>query len=234
MKPIIEYKLKEKNQILKIYQDESPESSNDWENDDIFLVYKHRQFQVDREGFEPRKIFTYLQKENDAFDFSEYYIFTVYAYIHSGISLSLAHNGDRFDTSSTGFILVSKKHEHFDYELQRKSNEELKDKSDEEIAEYYAEGLIKTWNTYLEGNVYGFKLFELEKHWKISEIKLNEITSAIDIIGNNLFKETAELLEEENEIDSCWGFYEENSYKDGYENIFDHLGLKIEELEEIQ
>jgi hypothetical protein len=216
MKAVAEYKIKDKNEILKIYQDDDAESPNDWGNEEVFLVYEHRQFQVNREGFEPKDIHNHQYANIDGEDYepkyNNYYIFTVYAYIHSGVSLSLGHNGDRWDTSSTGFILVKKDCEFYDNNIQE--GKEIQPK--EEIAKVYAQNLIKNWNTYLEGNVYGFKLLTNRPYKK--EYQDNFTTSE-------------EIFYDEDEIDSCWGFYEDDS---NYESILDHLGLKLEEIEEIK
>lgn len=146
---------------IEISQDEYCESPDHWGNTDIFLVYNHRQFDVRRKGFEPRDIFDYLQSlnhPNDEYDFSEYYIFGVDAYIHSGVHLSLANTRNypdrRWDVSTTGFILVSKKD--IDFPLQKKHNPKLENKTNEEIARHYAESLIETWNEYLSGDVWGY------------------------------------------------------------------------------
>ena len=144
-----------KDEHLIYFQDECAESPDVWGDTGMFLVYDHRQFNVKRDGYHPRDIFEYLidcheQKDNNKYD--NYYIFTVYAYIHSGISLSLSEGTCKWDTSSSGFILVDKND--FDFDLQRKNNDELINKTDEEIAQYYAEGLINNWNMYLSGDVY--------------------------------------------------------------------------------
>lgn len=148
------------NRVLTIWQDENGDSPNDWGNEDIFLVYDHHQFNVEREGFEPRDIYTYLQQcdscdtidlRNDEYD--KYWIFVVHAYIHSGVSLSLGNSSYpfncRFDTSTTGFILVEK-----DITQEGKAPVLIT----EPEAKCYAEGLIETWNTYLSGKVYGFTI----------------------------------------------------------------------------
>lgn len=266
MTAVIKYKIKDKNQELHIFQDESPENPDDWHDDECFLVYKHRQFQVDRGGFDCREIFDYLNypekpkqekygwhnqdsfddlpsgwqieggeeafyeaiqewESNKGTDFSEYHIFGVDAYIHSGIALSLAGKTNfpdrRWDVSTTGFVLVKK-------DLLKGSSIDEEDLTEEESITNYAEGLIKNWNTYLSGEVYGFKLFSIDNYWKISEHQLDSIAND-NIINTSDFTNTANLLEELNEIDSCWGFYGSE-----YEALFDYLDLKKEELEEIK
>lgn len=159
---------------IEIHRDTDPHSPNNWEDDSVFLVYDHRQFSVKVEGYEPKDIYTHLkakyhldklveeiairkttatEDEEDTLtalhddindDFNDYFIYVVFAYIHSGVSLSLGNNtypfNDRFDVSSTGFVLVSKGE--FD------DNEDKGKKA--------AESLIETWNYYLSGQVYGY------------------------------------------------------------------------------
>ena len=184
---------------IKVFQDDSCESPNDWGNTDVFLVYDHRSFYVERKGFDPETINRYcvlksaqakadpddpeyqnikgeLEEELDSLsEFDGYYIFPVYAYIHSGVALSLGRNTypftDPWDTSMRGFALISKTE--IDYELNRKRIKEHEGKTNEEMVQSFAEGLIEEWNDYLSGNVYGFQ-------WE-------------DHKGN--------------EVGSCWGFY---------------------------
>ena len=159
MKQDIDYK----GYRIKIRQDEGYQSPDDWGNDDIFLVYSHRDFEVKRKGFDPQDIFDYLSikkaltKENTFeekeeleddlkgyFDYnSQYWIFPVDAYIHSGVSLSIANTKylpDRnWDVSTTGYVLVEKE-------------------CWKEVEDAYkaAESLVEEWNQYLSGEVYGF------------------------------------------------------------------------------
>jgi hypothetical protein len=85
-----------------VQDDNYGNSPNDWGNEDLFLVYDHRSFYVERKGFEPRNIFEHLSakeplKENytddDEFEmdyndyaesinleYNKYWIFSVFAY----------------------------------------------------------------------------------------------------------------------------------------------------------
>jgi len=131
---------------IEIKQDEMAESPNEWESDN-FLVYDHRDFYVEKKGFNPRDIFDYF--EEHAFKkvlYQGHFVFMVYAYIHSGVALSLGRNGypfnDRWDVSSTGNILIKRQ----------------KGVWTEAKARKIAEGLIETWNQYLSGDVYGYNI----------------------------------------------------------------------------
>ena len=212
-----DYKLKSGN-ILRIIQDEYAEPPDTWGNEDIFLVYDHRLFTIRREGFEPRDIFEHVKalhtgKNKDRIEplYEEYFIFNVYAYIHSGISLSLNNNSypfsDRFDVSTTGYILIEK----------NQVTQGEKDEESEKDAKEYAEGLIETWNQYLSGDVWGFKVLEPIKTYTITEKELNELTCDLINISTNggerkfiykdQFLDVAYETIELEELDSCWGFY---------------------------
>ena len=115
-------------------------------SDDLFLVYDHRDFCVERKEFYPPEINDYLNGDTD-YDFSNFWIFPVYAYIHSGVSLSLSHNGDRWDTSMRGYVLV---------------NKNIREDFNEELAKNYAEDLIKEWNMYLSGDVYELEIYKFD------------------------------------------------------------------------
>lgn len=198
---------------IEIIQDENAEFPNEWENKDIFLVYEHRQFDVEREGFKPREIFQYLEDCHEQIEserdsrYDEYFIFVVYAYIHSGVSLSLGDSkypfNDRWDVSTTGFILV-KKDANEGWEIEEKAKEA-------------AESLIEEWNIYLSGEVYGYRISK--KRNIIEEVSISLVKSfkekknidlPLEIVKNSLdldiMKEFQDISSPE-ELDSCWGFY---------------------------
>jgi len=126
-------KVKYKDYLITI-KDDDAESPNAWMDENRILVYDHRQFTVDRKGFEPMEIF---QAMMEPALYKGYHVFPLYAYIHSGVSLSLTYNGDRWDTSMKGFILI-------------KDGEEGVTSREEALKP--AEDLVELWNSYLEGS----------------------------------------------------------------------------------
>ena len=165
---------------IRIEPDENSESPDKWENDDVFLIYQHRQFTIERAGFDVHEI-------NKAED--EYYIFPVEAYIHSGISLSL-FNGTRscrFDSSVSGYVLV------------RKTS------FSEEDSVKVAESLISDWNMYLNGEVYGYIIEKPKTVYSITkedfDKELSEGTTIRDL------ESKFSISTEWEEVDSCWGYY---------------------------
>lgn len=133
---------------IEIIPDENAQSPNEWENEDAFLVYDHRDFCVKRKGFDPYYIFEHM-KETKKPLYDGYWYFPVYAYIHSGVSLSLGRTSypfnDRWDVSFKGFALV-KKQKGWTW------------KRDKAIS--VAQSIVNEWNDYLSGNVYGYNIEE--------------------------------------------------------------------------
>lgn len=173
------------NHILRITRDDDSESPKNWRFPEVFLVYEHRQFNVDHDGYKPRDIYDYLTElnkpektryMNGVRDYSNYHIFVLSAYIHSGVSLSLGVGSDSFDTSNTGYVLISK--------------EDYPESTDAIIQ---AENLIKDWETYLQGDVYQFELIKLIP---FKRMYLGEPRRYSDNVEY-----------EEESIDFCGGFY---------------------------
>jgi len=199
---------------IKVRQDEDYESPNDWGDEDLFLVYNHRQFTVKRDGFDPNDIYDYLELQSKInsligldetqeelednlkgyFDYeSEYWVFPVEAYIHSGVSLSLFSGTKqcRWDSSVSGYILASK--------------EEFKDL---ETAKTATEGLIKTWNQYLSGEIYGFIIEKPNTIYSISKEEFDTLCIT-GTFSSEAFLQVAEEDTDWEEKDSCWGYYGE-------------------------
>ena len=138
---------------INIYQDDCTESPEDWGDDNLFLVGYHRDFYVDNH----KKITKELARTiaNNGIDedgetsetakdyMKKYHIFGLEAYIHSGVSLALSHEGNfpdrQWDVSQLGLVFVSKK----EWRLRASARKA-------------ALGLIETWNDYLSGAVYGY------------------------------------------------------------------------------
>lgn len=137
---IVETIEKRKVAIAKIIQDEMAESPSAWINKDIFLVSGHRDFY---EPFPGEKGIDTQAYEKGYGEYKKTHrIFPLEAYIHSGVRLSLAGEGNfpdrQWDVSTVGSVFVSK----LEYNTK-------------EIARKAALSLIEEWNMYLSGDVYG-------------------------------------------------------------------------------
>jgi len=148
----METTIKYKRYTIEIVADEYAQSPDEWGNDDAFIIYDHRDFFVERKGFDGQEIFDRLQAGKLIQD--GYHIFPLYAYIHSGVSLALSRSGDgkywqhaAWDTSFKGFVLV-KRSKGWSYRRDK--------------AEKVAQSIVNEWNDYLSGNVYGFRVLDPE------------------------------------------------------------------------
>ena len=139
---------------IEIHQDDMCQNPNDMGDNSLgFLVYDHSQFYIQVDGCDPQDVFNAMQRGETTVPFKtaysketrQYKFFPVYAYIHSGVALSLGRTGypfnDRWDVSFKGFLLINT----YQYDNPDKH---------QEIAESY----IKEWNDYLSGNVWGFNI----------------------------------------------------------------------------
>lgn len=150
MEQTIEYK----GYTIEIEQDVYAENPNSMGDDSLhFLVYEHSQFHVDNGDTTARKVFECLNEGNKTFMHKphwrdteiEYHVFPVYAYIHSGVALSLGRDSypfnDRWDVSTTGFLLIAKEQW-----------------PEEDEAFKCGEAVIEEWNHYLCGNTWCVKI----------------------------------------------------------------------------
>lgn len=185
------------NYRIKIFQDNDPESPREWSNLGTMICFhgrynlgdKHDYDSDDYSGWnEMEKVIT---KNEDVL-----HILPLYLYDHSGITISTCPFSCRWDSGQIGYIYVSKKKVREEYGVKR-INKQLSDKVLEVL-----EGEVKTYDQYLTGDIYGFKVFLVEK---------------CDL-GH----------EHEREMDSCWGFYGQEECMKEAEGV---VGYNIEEEE---
>lgn len=136
----IEYK----NCIIKIYQDEYYGKSPDNWGQDSFLVSYLRDCWIEDKEITKEIAIEIVENEKTKKEYEkEYFIFPLEAYIHSDVALAIGNEGNfpdrRWDVSNAGLIFISKN-----------------DAKNIKEAKNVAEGLIKTWNDYLSGNIYGY------------------------------------------------------------------------------
>lgn len=148
-------------ELRYLVQDDDPLAPNDSGDDSLFLVGYHRDFTVERDDIiKEGQCYHLYEKKEDMEDYmwdfikdfrKKYHVFRLEAYIHSGVSLSLSHEGNfpdrRWDVSQLGFVFV------------KKSVWKEKDK-----AKKAAESLIDEWNMYLSGDVYGCVIERYDKN----------------------------------------------------------------------
>ena len=155
---------------IRIEQDMEGQSPDEWGNGDVFLVANHRDFTVKRDGFEADVFHHHLDEKDGpprAWRGDHHYL-PLYAYIHSGVALSLGREGQfscRWDSCQVGWVIVNKSD----------ISEGLRGKA--------AQALVDEWNQYLSGDVW----------WvQISDRRGDEIESCGGFYGLDRAKEWAE------------------------------------------
>lgn len=160
---------------MRIERDDDPQSPDDWDNEDLFLVAFHRSFEVTRKGF------TSAEDVGEWRD--EYAILPLYAYIHGGVSLSVSGFSCPWDSGQVGYVLV-RKGAGF-------SMEDGTAADTPEVQEYVAKLLVEEWNQYLGGDVWGYIIEDSEG---------DDIDSCWGIYGEeNAYSEGEEALKHLNE-----------------------------------
>jgi len=156
-----------KGYVITVGYDTNAESPQmgDVECLDAFIVYNHRQFYVKARigsvNLDVSEVSEYFRIKNELknvglsetyreelgdelkgyFDYSsEFTVKPLFAYIHSGVSLSLTGGKCQFDESCSGYLFIKKQEEGGE---------------DEEVL---AKSVIDMWNDYLGGNVYDYEI----------------------------------------------------------------------------
>lgn len=175
---------------IEIYQDDSPESPREWDNLG-FMACWHRRMWLGDEPEKVQKynpvewmihelIYNYEEeiykiigkKENTYAEdwlmeddarvhkiFRKFYVVVpIYAYEHGGITISSGRRAgwDSFDSGQLGFIYVSKKKA-----LDEWKKKKWTQKFEEKIVKILEEE-IETYDQYLRGEVFGYKIFDAD------------------------------------------------------------------------
>ena len=130
---------------LRTVQDENAEAPNEWGDDAVFLVTKnHRYFSVEApEGWSLGRVC-----EMSKGDMKNFVAFPLYAYIHSGVALSLGQEypfNDQWDSCRIGYVVVKKAGFGTECDLRE-----------------VAAGFVTTWNQYLSGDVWGYQIVRID------------------------------------------------------------------------
>lgn len=175
------YEVYERNGLkVTILHDMDPESPRDWDNVGT-MICSHRGYTLGDEQFDPsdfdgwEDLKKHLVEERGAV-----IILPLSLYDHSGISMFIPGDGryrqhEAWDSGQVGFIFATE--------------EDIKHCGlDKELAEKQLRGEVFTYNQFLEGDVYGFKVEdertgeEIDSCWGIfgSEYAIEEADSVAD------------------------------------------------------
>lgn len=148
------YKLKNGN-TLQIIQDDSDQSPREWDNLGTMVCFhrnynlsdKHNYRHGDYTGW--KDLFNAINKKEKAI-----VILPVYLYDHSGITISTSPFSCPWDSGQVGFIFVGRD------KLLKEHNVKRLTPKIKESAVKALEGEIETFDQFLRGDVYGFKVID--------------------------------------------------------------------------
>ncbi len=126
---------------VKIYNDDDPQSPDEWGDNNLFLVADNRDFTVAAPS--KTEVNTDVAKAIEHYG-KTHHVLPLEAYIHGGIMLYLSGGAtvDRqWDVSQLGAVFVAKTEADTEAEARK-----------------LALGLIEEWNNYLSGNVWGYTI----------------------------------------------------------------------------
>ena len=166
------------DEVLSIKYDEDPMSPREWDNLGIMLC-GHGQYNLGDEQFNDRESLDQrLHQLNPVIKLP------LWLLDHSGLAMqtgSFASDAQQWDSGQVGWIVATKEDILKSYKVKPKRLTKKMIKN----AEQSLRNEVADYDNYLQGNVYGYELFEVTK-----------CTTA-----------GFEDEEHEKEVDSCWGFY---------------------------
>lgn len=187
MEAIETYELASGNK-LQIFADECNESPREWDNLAVMAFFHTRYDLGDKTDYNVKDYGGWGELEKAIIKNEKpILIYPVFMYDHSGISISISREypyNDMWDSGMIGFVFIPRDKVLKEWKVKRISPK-LKATLEKNIR---AE--IETYDQYLRGEVYGFRIIK-EKH--------------CPECGND----------DNDEIDSCWGFYGHDIKKNG-------------------
>jgi hypothetical protein len=174
---------------LEVVQDTDPESPRTWDNLGTMVCFHKRYELGDKTDYRTEDYDSWEElKEGIIKNEGEVVILPLYLYDHSGITISTSSFDCRWDSGQVGFIFVSK------YKIKKEGIDETK-------VEEYLKGEVETYDQYLTGDVWGYKVYEVSTCNKGHEHK--------------------ELVE------SCYGFYGHDECESEGHSVIQHLEKEV-------
>jgi len=177
-----------KNHTIEIFQDENSENPiKEWDMLGEFICW-HRNYDLgNSKRFDnPEEVREYAKETNSL-------LFPLYMYDHSGIALSLSSFNCPWDSGQLGYVLVDREKTLKEYS-KKILTKQLKQKIYNVI-----QGEVNTYNQYLSGDVYGYKVIdkdgeELDSCWGYYGME-DVIEEAKSVVDYNVKDDIKNILE---------------------------------------
>ena len=179
----------------EIVQDTNPTDPREWDNITTMICFHNRYTIGDKHEYKSNNYNGWQElKEQIESDYKVLMIKPLYMYDHSGITISTSPFGCQWDSGQIGWVIIDEKRlQYITGDASGHNETNLEEIIDSEI---------KTYDKYITGDCYGYKIYEVEVCDKGHEHKT--------------------------ELDSCWGYYDEDDCESEAKGIIEHYQSKLE------
>lgn len=173
--------IKEGKYLLEIYPDNNPSDPRGNDNLGTMICFHSRYKLGDKHEYNHNHYNGWDEMKEAIIKKEKVHtILPLFLYDHSGITMSTSSFNDRWDSGQVGFIFISKA-------------KVKKEKIDESKVGEYLKGEVETYDQYLTGDVYGYKLFEVSTCNKGCEHK-EELESCCGYYGQESCEEDGKSM----------------------------------------
>lgn len=164
---------------IEIIPDETPESPREWENLGTMVCF-HRGYNLgDKHNYRHQVYSGWGEMERAIIKNEDAaIILPLYLYDHSGITMNTTGFSCPWDSGRVGFIFISREKIRKEYSVKRISKKLI-----ERVREYLVNE-VKTYDQYLTGDVYGYRITDTETG--------EEVDSCWGYYGDDVCMEEAE------------------------------------------
>jgi hypothetical protein len=179
---------------LKVVQDESPESPREWDNVTTIVCFHKRYDLGDKQDYKSSDFNNWDElKEQIETDHTVLMIKPLFMYDHSGITISTSPFGCQWDSGQIGWVFIEEK------QWISIMGEDM-DRSEDRLNRII-ESEVETYDKYLQGEVYQYKIYEVEEC--------------------NLGHQHRTLVE------CCGGYFDEEDCRSEGESFMEHLEKEV-------
>ena len=140
------------NRVLKIIQDDDPESPREWDNNGWMVCFHKNYILGDKHDYRSDSFNSWdelqakIKEDHDVVA-----ILPLYLYDHSGITISTGSFSCPWDSGQVGFIVATREN--------LKAGGHNVDELDVDKVEAWLRGEVDTYDQYLRGDIYGFRYY---------------------------------------------------------------------------
>jgi hypothetical protein len=139
--------------LIEIFPDNDPDNPREWDNLGTMICFHGRYGLGEKHGYDHKDYSGWEELEKTIVEDNNVgVILPLYLYDHSGLSISTTPFSCVWDSGKIGFICVSK------IKILEEFGGKIITKKLKEKVEGILKGEVETYNQYLQGDIYGYKI----------------------------------------------------------------------------